>query len=288
MIDYNAPGALRLVADQITDGIETHTARPAKYSWRIKPSKLGGECIAQIWYAFRWVARSPIDGQSARRMDRGTDRENSLVKYLRQAGWTVQDTDPSKEGKKFNQWNFKALDGHVSAYLDGIMWHPDFFGGGKVLLELKTMAKGRFGRLASKRSLMVTEPEYYGQIQPYMGAYGLPYCVFFAECQDTQEIYVEVIRFDPDYAARLLTIAEAVKNSRLRPARVAQSPTYHGCKRCEFLNVCHYDANVDRNCRSCVNAIAAEGGRFYCDRWKAFIPDEKAILAACPHHDPVK
>lgn len=288
MIDYNAPGALRLIADQIADGIETHTARPAKYSWRIKPSKLGGECIAQIWYAFRWVSRSPIEGQSARRMDRGTDRENSLVRYLRQAGWTVQDTDPSKEGRKFNQWNFKAFDGHVSAYLDGIIWHADYFGGFKVLLELKTMAKGRFGRLASKRSLMVTEPEYYGQIQLYMSGYALPYCVFFAECQDTQEIYVEVIRFDPEYAARLLTIAEAVKNSRLRPARVAQSPTYYGCKNCEFLHVCHYDANVDRNCRSCVNAIAAEGGRFYCDKWKAFIPDEKAMLEACPHHDPVK
>jgi hypothetical protein len=288
MLDYTAPGALRLVADQIADGIETHTARPAKYSWRIKPSKLNGECVAEIWYGFRWVSRSPIEGQSARRMDRGTDRENSLVRYLRQAGWVVYDIDPSKEGKKFNQWNFTALDGHVSAYLDGKMHHKEFFGGAEVLLELKTMAKGRFGRLFSKRSLMVTEPEYYGQIQIYMDGYNLDYCVFFAECQDTQEIYVEVVRRDPLLASRLLMVAETIKNSRVRPSRVAQSPTYHKCKSCEFLNVCHYDANVDRNCRSCVNAIAAQGGKFYCDKWKAFIPGEKEILAACPHHEPVK
>jgi hypothetical protein len=221
-------------------------------------------------------------------MDRGTDRENSLVKYLRQAGWIVQDTDPSKEGKKFNQWNFTAIDGHVSAYLDGIMYHPEFFEGQKVLLELKTMAKGRFGRLQSKKSVMVTEPEYHGQVQLYMHGYNLNFCVFFAECQDTQEIYVEVIRRDPEYAQRLLMLADTVKNSRLRPARVAQSPTYHKCKSCEFLNICHYDAQVDRNCRSCVNAMAVEGGRFYCNRWAAFIPNEQAILAACPHHEPIK
>lgn len=288
MIDPTAPGALRLMADRAKEQIEQATTKPARYSWRIKPSKLGSECIAELWYAWRWVTKKEIPGINARKMDRGTDREKSLVDYIRRSGWDVQDTDPAKGDRKFNQWGFKALDGHMSAYLDGVGSHPDYFGGAPGNIEIKTMNKGRFNKLSSKNSLMVAEYEYYCQIVLYMDKMNLAFTYFLAECQDTQELYSEFLLPNPELALRLIAVAETVKTSKQRPARVAQQPTFHKCRTCDYLNICHYDAAVDVNCRSCVHCVAAPDGKFYCEGWGRFIPGEREIMLACPQHTPVK
>lgn len=282
MFDLTLPGALKLVAQQIKEGINEATAKPARYSWRIKPSKLGGECVAQQFFAFRWVSRKAIQGRNARVMDRGNHAEERLVRYIRAAGWSLQEFDPAiPETSKFRQFNFKALDGHISAYLDGKGSHPEITGGVEWLVELKTMNKGRFNQLVSRDSLQVAEYEYYCQTILYMEGFNLPYCFFLAECQDTQDVYIEVIKPDPELAARLLDLANIIKTTRVVPAKIARSPTYKACKMCDYAGVCHFNETPDRNCRSCFNCVAVAGGKFHCERWGKDIPGEAAILAAC-------
>lgn len=290
MIDLTIPGATRLLGNRIKEGVDEVTKRPGKYSWRIKPSNLGGECVARMWYAFRWAAKKDVPAQRGRIFDDGDMYEPRIVAWLRASGWTIKDKDPSKVGTKFEQWNFKALDGHISSYLDGIGYHPEFTEGVDVLVECKSANKRRFGLMVSK-TIKAADYEYYTQVCIYMEAYNLPYCVLFAVCKDDADIYIEVIPRDPETANRALRIATTVRDSKRRPARVAETASYHKCKECDFASVCHLGAPPDKNCRSCVNAVPIAGGKFGCAAFNEIIPNEQHILTfalTCPHYQAIE
>lgn len=291
MIDLTVPGFPRLLADRITAAVDDVTAKPGKFSWRIKVSALGGPCVAKQWYGFRWVAKKGIPGKLARIFEDGNTYEPRIVEWLRASGWTVQDKDPSKIGTKYEQWNFKALDGHISAFLDGIGSHPEFTEGVDVLIEAKSYNKRRFGELVRHKAVKAADYEYYVQICCYMEAYNLPWCVFFCVCKDDADLYIEVVPRDPDTATRAMRIATTVRDSRARPGRIAETPSYHKCQQCDFVDVCHLGSTPLRNCRSCVNAIATDGGKFGCATFNELIPNEKHILEfalTCPHYQAVK
>ena len=126
MLDLSIPGAKKLLADRIRENIDSVTTVKGKHSWRIKPSSLGKECIAANWYSYRWAKRVGKPGRVGRIFDKGHETEPRLLEYLRASGWIVWDRDPNKApDDKFPQFGFKALDGHISAYLDGIGNHPE-------------------------------------------------------------------------------------------------------------------------------------------------------------------
>jgi hypothetical protein len=288
MLDLTVVGAPRLLADQIADDIEKAGAIPGRYSWRVKASQLAGDCLAQQWYAFRWVRKLPIGAQLARIFEFGKRREDVFVELLRKAGWTVLDVDPSRAHTRFPQWRVVDLDGHLSAYIDAKVSHPVFTDGALWLGEFKTMNKQKFALLTSKKAIQSVSAEYYGQVCIYMRKKGLPYTLLLVECKDNQEIYIEIIPANNEYADKLLHYGDTIRSTRIRPSRVAESPAFHVCKMCDFMNICHMGAPVDVNCRSCVSAEAAPDGQFYCTRWRAIIPNEQAIMQACAYHEPVK
>ena len=289
MIDITLPGAPKLLADRVVAQIDEATTRPGKYVWRIKPSSVGKECVAANWYAFRWAKCKTLPGRIARIFAKGHDTEPRLIEYLRVSGWTVLDIDPSTPPEsKFRQWNIKALNGHMSAYADGIGWHPELTGNTRVLVEAKSYNKRRFTHLISKPSVKLTDFEYYTQVVIYLMGFDLPYAVFICECKDDGDIHVQIIRRDDETAQRALGVGNTIMTSRIRPARVAESPAFHICTKCDFNGVCHLGEPVDVNCRSCLNCVAIEGGKFGCTKWNAVIPNEQAIMAACPHHEPIK
>lgn len=288
MLDLSVVGACRLLADQIASELDATGVLEGRYSWRVKASQLGGDCLAQQWYGFRWVRKVQIPARIARLFGFGSAREQSFVNALRKAGWTVQDVDPAKANSKFPQWNVKDLHGHLSAYLDAKVSHPVYTDNEVFNGEFKTMNKKNFALLMSKKSIRAVNQEYYGQHCIYCKKTGLRYSVFFVECKDDQEYYVEVVPANDDWADKLLAYGETIATSVVRPSRISESPAFHECKYCDYMNICHYGAPVDVNCRSCVMCQAAEDGKFYCNRWSAIIPNEAAILQACPHHEPVR
>ncbi len=291
MIDLTIPGAKKLLAEQIQADIEAASVRPGKHSWRIKPSNLGKECVAKLWYAFRWAKKTDIPGRVGNIFDAGNDTEPRLMEKLRRAGWEVLDEDPSKADREnFRQWNFKALDGHMSAYLDGIGRHPERTSNVWALIEAKSYNKRRFSALVAK-TVKQSDFEYYGQVVIYLKAYDLPFCVFIAECKDNGEEHIEIIGRDDDIADRLMSIGHTVKTSRVRPARVAESAAFHLCKQCEFQGICHLGEQPERNCRSCVHAVAIEGGKFGCAAFNQIIPSKEHIIEfapTCPHYEAIR
>ena len=277
MLDLTTPGATRLLADHIKGDIDRVTTKPGKYSWRIKPSSLGGDCVAKIWYAFRWVRKSTPPPRIQRIFDVGNAFEQPIVDWLRAAGWELYDKDPSKIGSKFEQWNFKALDGHMSAYLDGIGAHSERTGGVFGNIEAKSYNKRRFNMLTNKVSVKAADYEYYVQACIYMMGYNLPFTVLVAVCKDDGDVHIDVFLRDDETAMRALSIGDTIKNSRVRPARIAQSAAFHKCKECPYVGVCHLGELPDKNCRSCVHSVPIEGGKFGCSRHNCLIPDETAI-----------
>jgi ribosomal protein S27E len=288
MLDLSVIGTPRLLADQI--GVECDAANvlPGRYSWRVKASQLAGDCLAAQWYAFRWVKKAPIPARIARIFSVGNTAEQRFVEGYRKAGWTVLDIDPAKASSKFPQWNATDLLGHMSMYADAKASHPVHTGGALVLHEYKTMNKRDFGTLQSKQSIQAVKPEYYGQSVIYLHKFELPWSLLTVECKDTQEIYREIVLPNPDYALKLLAYGEMIASSRVRLSRVAENPTYFKCKGCDFKDICHHDAPVDFNCRSCTFSRAIEGGKFACDFWQATIPNEAAILAGCQHYEAIR
>lgn len=288
MLDFDAPGALTLAADQIKAQIDAGCELPAKYDWRIKASSLGEQCLAKTWYAWRWAVKEAIPGRVARMFGRGNEAEARMITYIQKGGWQIQEFDPSKpETQQFRQWRAKAIEGHMSNYADGKCYNPEFCLS-EWLLELKTMERSKFNRLVAKRSVMQCEHKYYTQVQIYLKVLNLPFCLFVAECTEDQEIYVEIIRYNEDAAARAIEVGYMIAFANIRPARVSDNPTFGMCKSCKFHDICHFETPVDKNCRSCLNCQPVANGQFFCGHWNAFIPNEAAILAACDNHDAVK
>lgn len=287
MIDFSIPGTTKLIASKIKAQIDNATSQPAKYSWRVKPSNLGSECVAKLWYAFRWAKRVPIDGRIGRIFGTGSAFEAPIMNWLREAGWEILDKDPSKAGTKFEQWNFKALDGHISAYLDALGRNPEYTGSLWWNVEAKSFNKRRFGNFVNN-GVKVSDYEYYVQACLYMQAYDLPATLLLGICKDDCDIHPEIILRDDETANRAMRIAETIKSSRVRPARVAESAAFHLCKQCDFVGICHLGEQVDRNCRSCVHSVAIGGGKFGCLGWNIVIPGEKEIMQACPQYEAIK
>lgn len=284
MFDLSLPGALKHLAERIAEKHEEVTGGPARYSWRLKPSDIGDECTRRVFFAYRWMKRSPIPGHAKRKMERGNEAEGRLIRYVRAMGFEVSEFDPSKpETDKFRQWNMKALDGHMSAYLDSAIRHPEFTNGQWWNGEYKTMMKKYYNEAVSK-GIRLSNNKYYVQACMYMQYWNFPYTLFIIECTDDQSTHFEIIERDDETANRYMHLAHSVKEMRSRPAGIGMSPTYFKCKGCSYLDICHLGKAPDKNCRSCVNLVATEGGKFGCLVHR-HIPNEEQILAACPQYE---
>lgn len=278
-------GATEKLSAEIKEAINKfyEDNQETRHSNRVSPSNLGEECAAKLWYDRRWVSPpEKHDGRMVRLFQRGHDEEAKIVKMLRNAGWTVREIDPAT-GKQYSILDFN---GHLKGKLDGIGSHPEFTNGVDILLEFKSYNTKRFSVITHK-PLKTEDPKYYGQIVLYMMYYNLPACLFFPVNKNDDDIHPLVFTRDDKFAKELLNKADTIINSRVRPARIAESPAYWKCKSCRHIDVCHRNKPVLINCRSCENCYPTENGKFYCSRWDNVIPDE-AIPQGCNYHKPVQ
>ena len=99
------------------------------------------------------------------------------------------------------QFGYKALGGHYAGSMDGVIrglsestaWH---------VLEVKSVKADRFTQL-EKDGVEKWAPVYFGQIQCYMGEFGLERALFAAYNKDTSELYFERVKYEPMYASAM-------------------------------------------------------------------------------------
>src|SRR5690606_40774947 len=116
----------------------------------------------------------------------------------------------------------------------------------------------------------------------------LPLCVWFPTNRNDDDIKPIIIPRDDSYARELLSKAQSIATTTVRPARIAESPTFYKCKTCEAKDVCHGLRPPVVSCRSCVKCSPADDGKFFCNQWQQVIPSKDAIKSACGNYSPIQ
>lgn len=223
-------------------------------------SRLGEPCERRLGYEFTKVPQDDgagFSGRLYRIFERGHDAEARMAKYLREAGF-----DLLTERANGAQWGFgiaKDEDGRarIAGHIDGVLmgWaspgglvtfltpHPVEEWAATLPFPLLWEHKGlKHSSWADtkRKGVKDSKPLYYAQMQIYMAYMQLKHAMFTAECQDTCEIFVEIVPFDAKAAQEASDRGVRVVSART-PAdlpRVARTPTDYRCKACPFAGTC--------------------------------------------------
>src|SRR5438309_1720709 len=99
MIDFRDDEIRNRIRYTVCSEIETlwQTKRgQRRFKTRISPSSVGEECAAATFFDFHWVTAPVIpEGRMERYNSRGEENERSIVEWLRETGWTVEEVDPA-------------------------------------------------------------------------------------------------------------------------------------------------------------------------------------------------
>jgi hypothetical protein len=85
-------------------------------------------------------------------------------------------------------------------------------------------------------------------------------CAFFAVNKNTDEIYMERIKYDAAEALKLMAKAERVVHAATPPSRLSDEPSFFKCRFCPYKPVCHGCKIPEVSCRTCAHATPERGG----------------------------
>lgn len=240
MLDFNSTASFsgRITA-LIDAGMQQARAKEEVRRY-LGASRLGVACERALQYEY---AQAPVDygreieGRMLRIFERGHVIEDSMVAWLRAAGFDLRTRDRSGE-----QFGFAVVDGRLQGHVDGvIVGGPEGFAY-PCLWENKCLG-GKSWRELEKHRLAVAKPVYSAQValyQAYLELHKHP-ALFTAVNADTMEIYAELVPFDAalaqrmsDRAAKIITATDA---GELLPRSFAE-PTHFECRMCAWQDRC--------------------------------------------------
>lgn len=269
-----------LLVERIADHLHRHCSEKYEEGHRshLGASLIGDDCFRKLWYIFRWVKKPTyIDpkgkdqkGRMMRLFNRGHKEEFRFVEWLRGMGFAVYDADAAT-GK---QYRISDCHGHYGGSLDGIIDFPPEYGlVPRMLCEFKTSGTKYFDKL-KENGVKFAKPEHYAQMCTYGKRYNLRYALYMAVNKDTDEIHVEIVELDFNYADELTTKASTIIFSQSPLARVSDNSAYFKCKMCNFNGICHGKDKYEKNCRSCMFAHPIENGEWRCRMFNGIIPKD--------------
>ena len=231
--------------------------RQADHGFRahLGASVIGKGCERALWYDFRWATRAKHPGRVLRLFETGMREEARLIQNLRATGATVLDVDP-ETGR---QYRVSALGDHFGGSLDalglGLIEDPEHWH----VLEFKTHSASSFRELVAK-GVRHSKPMHFAQMQTYMHLMTLGDALYLAVNKDTDDLYIERVRYDAAIAKGLLDKAKRIIFAARAPERLSNDPNWYECKWCDHREICHGDGRPERTCRSCEHVEPIEGG----------------------------
>jgi hypothetical protein len=240
-------------------------------------SLIGRECERALWYDFRWTSVANHPGRLLRLFETGQLEEDRIVRNLRRIGATVLEVDP-ETGR---QWRVQAHGGHFGGSLDAVAlnlleakktWH---------VLEFKTHAAKSFVDLVAK-GVQKAKPQHFAQMQIYMRLTGMTRAMYLAVNKDNDDLYVERVDADHEYADRLLAKAGRIIFAARPPERISEDPAWYQCRMCSHAGICRHESAAAVNCRTCLGATPVEGG-WQCEREERPL-SEAEQRTGCKHH----
>jgi len=230
-------------------------------------SSIGHPCDRYLFYAFHWAFENYTFAQHRRLLDRGRLEEEVVIRDLSRAGIEVvlQQHEVSDDSK------------HLCGHIDGIINEIQFLNIKKrILLEVKTMNSKSF-KGYKKKGLQETNPEYYAQINQYMHYLKAEICLFIVTNKDNEERAYDWYEYDDqnfrDYARRATNL---LMLDRL-PEKIA-GPTWFICKMCRARSVCHFNAKIKNNCRTCQYIEIHNEGKWRCAFHNKWLPTQTQRL----------
>ena len=147
--DANNPaGISRLINSRIDAALETERAGEIQRDY-LGASVLGDPCDRRLGYQYAGVEHDPLAGRSLRIFEFGHAAEALVSRWLRLAGFDLQDLDPSTG----RQWEFTAGEGRVRGHLDGIIVAGPAIGAAfPIAWEAKALNAASWTDLATKGS----------------------------------------------------------------------------------------------------------------------------------------
>ncbi len=191
----------------------------------IGASSIGSECLRQIWYQYKGMKGEAIPAKTRRTWEIGKNLEGLIIRSLVNAGIEVFTTD-----KTFFAKDAEFFQGHVDAIVT--------FKNNKAILEIKTAKDSSFNIFKNK-GLRVWNPQYYAQIQSYMGMSEINSAYILVLNKDNSELFDEFVKFDPDFYKRLLEKAKIIYKAKIEPPKINSSPLWYLCRMCKFNKECH-------------------------------------------------
>jgi hypothetical protein len=250
MIDLNSGsgfvyGALSAVCDVgvrinalIDAALETeHRSKPARDY--LGGSRIGEPCARRLAYE---MTLTPVDdgkgfdGRLLRIFDAGHQFEDLTIRWLQAAGFDLR-----TQGREGRQFGFSVAGGRLRGHIDGaIVAGPDVGIAWPALFEHKALKQSAWTDLV-KRGLRQAKPIYFAQCQIYMAYMQLEVALFSAMNKDTQELYHEVVHFNPAEAQALsdkaVDLLRAIEAEEL-PPRIAAAPDFYLCRMCPYAGRC--------------------------------------------------
>ena len=222
----------------IDAALETeHRSKPARDY--LGGSRIGEPCARRLAYE---VTLTPVDdgkefdGRLLRIFDAGHQFEDLTIRWLQTAGFDLR-----IRGRDGRQYGFSVAGGRLRGHIDGVVVAgPDVGIVWPALFEHKALKQSAWTDLV-KRGLRQSKPIYFAQCQLYMAYMQLEVALFTAMNKDTQELYHEVVLFDPAEAQRLsdkaVDILRAIENEEL-PPRIASNADFYLCRMCPYAGRC--------------------------------------------------
>jgi hypothetical protein len=192
----------------------------------IGASAIGSDCLRQIWYEFKGYQGLDVPTKTRRTWAIGKHLEGLILNWIEETGIKIERTwyDLSAEDMPYFQ-------GH----LDSVWMKKEkpF-----AIIEIKTAKDASF-MIFIKKGLKGWNPQYYAQVQSYMGMSGIHKAYILVLNKDNSDISDELVTFDKVFYEQICRKAFLIANIEEAPARVHDSPLWFQCKMCKFNKVCH-------------------------------------------------
>ena len=205
-------------------------------------SGIGGRCSRKIWYGFRGYTPTALEGRAQMIFSLGDAVENEVVKWLLLAGFNVAD----------RQMAFEALNGFFKGHADGTI---EGNGLSKRILEIKSASSSRF-KAFQEGGIAAVSPEYYAQVQCYMGYSGLAKAQFVVMNKNDCSIYTERVHFKKtDFEAFEKKAADIIQ-SGCEPEKAFDEDSME-CRYCQYRMHCWSGPYIQEvpTCGTCPDCV---------------------------------
>jgi len=279
MIDFNQFGIRAKVSAEILADIDAYCVKtyddgPRKH---LGASLIGHPCSRHLWFIFRWAKHTKQSGRQYRLFNRGHREEARFIEWLRGTGFTVFETNP-ETGK---QWRFSACEGHFGGSCDSKLLLPPKYEYKEITLaEFKTNGTGPAFSALLKDGCASAKPQHMDQQNVYGFLGNHEYSLYMNICKNDDNIHCELVKLDLRRGSDLVKKAEVIILSQTPPPKLSLNRTSIDCKYCDHNQICHDNAPLDINCRSCMYAQPIAGGQWWCRGYNAVIPDD-VIVKGC-------